>query len=69
MQYILTEEEYKKLVPKSKYEEEVNKVEKLNKRVLELSNFLCIKEVPRFLVYCDNCPVVNTCNKNKEFSK
>lgn len=69
MQYILTKEEYDDLVPRSRYNEEKAKVEKLNIRVLELSEFVCIKEMPRFCVYCDNCPVVDTCTQPKQFSK
>lgn len=69
MQYILTKEEYNDLVPRSKYNEERDKVEKLNIQVLELSEFVCIKEEPRLCVYCDSCPIVETCTKYKEFSK
>lgn len=69
MQYILTKEEYNDLVPRSKYDEERDKVEKLNIQVLELSEFICIKERPRPCVYCDGCPIVDTCTKSKEFSK
>lgn len=69
MQYILTKEEYNNLVPRSKYNEERDKVEKLNIRVLELSGFDCIKERPRLCVYCDNCPIVDTCTDQKSFSK
>lgn len=77
MQYILTEEEYKNLVPKK----ELNKlrelfldsVEALNKKVLELSNFQCVVEYPRLCSYCDNCPIgnfgTNTCMRNQEYSK
>ena len=69
MQYILTKEELNSLVPKEKYYAEVDKVEELNKKVLELSKFICIKEEPRLCVYCDHCPIVKTCTKRKEFSK
>ncbi len=69
MQYILTQEEYNNLVPKEKYYAEMDRVEKLNIRVLELSEFVCIKEKPRLCVYCDTCPIVDTCTKSKEFSK
>ena len=40
-----------------------------DKKVLELSNFICIKEEPQFCVYCDSCPVVETCAELKTFSK
>lgn len=69
MQYILTKEEYDNLVPKEKYYAERDKVEKLNIQVLELSEFVCIKEKPRLCVYCDSCPIVDTCTNSKEFSK
>ena len=69
MQYILTKEELTSLVPKEKYYAEVDKVERLNKKVLELSKFICIKEEPRLCVYCDNCPIVETCTEIKQFSK
>ena len=69
MQYILTKEEYDNLVPKEKYYAEMDKVEKLNIQVLELSEFVCIKEKPRLCAYCDSCPIVDTCTKSKEFSK
>lgn len=39
MQYILTEEEYRNLVSKSKVDELENKVEKLNQMVLEYSEY------------------------------
>ena len=69
MQYILTKEEYDNLVPRSKYDKERDKVEQLNIQVLELSEFICIKESPRLCVYCDSCPIVDTCTKSKDFSK
>lgn len=69
MQYILTKEEYNNLVPKEKYYAEMDKVEELNKKVLELSKFTCIKEKPQLCIYCDSCPIVKTCTKHKEFSK
>lgn len=77
MQYILTKEEYENLVPI----QELNKlrelyldnIEKLNKKVLELSNFQCAVEYPRLCSYCDNCPIsglgTNTCMKSKQYSK
>lgn len=69
MQYILTKEEYDNLVPKEKYYAEMDKVKKLNIQVLELSEFVCIQEKPQLCVYCDSCPIVDTCTKIKEFSK
>ena len=69
MQYLLTKEEYNNLVPKEKYYAEMDKVAELNKKVLELSKFTCIKKEPRLCAYCDNCPIVETCTELKEFSK
>lgn len=77
MQYILTEEEYKSLVPKMELDKLrelfLDSVEKLNKKVLELSNFQCTVEYPRLCSYCDNCPIggfgTNTCIRSKNYSK
>ena len=77
MQYILTEEEYKNLVPKMELnnlrELFLDSIETLNKKVLELSNFKCAIEYPRLCSYCDNCPIsrlgTNTCMRKQEFSK
>ena len=69
MQYLLTKEEYDNLVPKAKYYDERDKVEELNAKVLELSEFVCIKEKPRLCAYCDKCPIVDTCTEIKQFSK
>lgn len=72
MQYILSEEEYKNLVPLYKYEEEREKVAKLNKKVLELARQgKCMKEQGG---YCDNCPIsgfegTGTCTEPKSYSK
>lgn len=72
MQYILSEEEYKNLVPLYKYEEEREKVEKLNNKILELtSKGKCRKENGG---YCDFCPIAGfkgtgTCTKPKSYSK
>lgn len=77
MQYILTEEEYKNLVPKKELNELrglfLDSIDVLNKKVLELSNFQCTIEYPRLVSYCDNCPIsrlgTNTCMQNQRFSK
>lgn len=72
MQYILSEEEYKNLVPKEKYEKGREKVEKLNKEVLDLFNGgRCLNEHG---VYCDMCPIgcclgIGTCTKTQRYSK
>ena len=44
MQYILTEEEYKNLVPKSRYDNKCEEVEKLNELVLKIAKFKCIHD-------------------------
>jgi hypothetical protein len=69
MQYLLTEEEYKNLVPKTKYYAEMDKVKILNKQVLELSKFTCAKETQGCFGYCDFCPITKTCTEIKQFSK
>ena len=77
MQYILTENEYKNLVPKKELNDLrelfLDSIEVLNKKVLELSNFKCAIEYPRVCSYCDNCPIsrlgTNTCMRTQEFSK
>lgn len=68
MQYILTEKEYKSLVPKQKVEELKNKVEKLNQMVLEYSEYTCSHDMD-FFGYCDNCPIQFSCSKPKRYSK
>ena len=68
MQYILTEEEYKCLVPKSKVEELESKVDKLNQMILEYSEYTCRHEMQGF-GYCDKCPIEFSCNKPKSYSK
>lgn len=69
MQYILTQEEYNNLVPKEKYYAEMDKVAELNKKVLELSKFICVKETQGCFGYCDFCPITKTCTKVKQYSK
>ncbi len=69
MQYLLTKEEYENLVPKERYNTEKDKVEKLNKQVLELSGRSCVQETQGDFGYCDFCPITLTCTKIKRFSK
>lgn len=69
MQYLLTEEEYKNFVPKEKYYAEMDKVAELNKKVLELSKFTCVKETEGCFGYCDFCPITKTCAEIKRYSK
>lgn len=72
MQYILSEEEYKDLVPKKEYNELMDKVEELNAKVLELAcGGKCMKDHGG---YCDSCPLAGlsgtgTCFKVREYSK
>ncbi len=71
MKYILTEEEYKNLVNKEQLYDLIDKIEILNKKVLELSNskIYCDREE----YYCDKCPIsafgTGTCFKKKRYSK
>ena len=67
MQYLLSKEEYENLMPREKYFEALDKINKLNEKVLKLSNFTCRTE--RGIGYCDLCPITGTCNKPKRFSK
>lgn len=77
MQYILTEQEYKSLVPKTELDNlrklYRDNIEPLNEKILELSNFLCAIEHPRLCLYCDKCPIgssgTNTCMRNQHYSK
>lgn len=69
MQYILTHEEFKALVSKTKYDAEVAKVDKLNKKVLEISGYPCVHKTG--FGYCDFCPLaeLETCTLSKNYSK
>ena len=69
MQYLLTKEEYNNLVPKERYYAEMDKVAELNKKVLELSKFTCVKETQGCFGYCDFCPITKTCTEIKRYSK
>lgn len=71
MQYILTEEEYNNLVPKSKYLERNNQLVELQRLVLKATGHICIYEQNNYEVfYCDKCPLANfDCGKRKEFSQ
>ena len=42
MQYILTEEEYKNLVPKSKYEEKCKENKELQQLLMKAAVYICI---------------------------
>jgi hypothetical protein len=72
MQYILTEEEYKNLVPKSKYEEKCKENKELQQLLMKAAVYICIYDPQDKSVgfYCDNCPLAHfDCGKRKEFSK
>lgn len=73
MQYILTEEEYKNLVPKSKYEQKIKEIEELQLLIMKTTGHTCIYFNMRgeiAFTYCDNCPLAQfDCGKIKEFSK
>lgn len=70
MQYILTEREYKALVPVERLKEAENKITELNDMIVKLTNTdkLCGKDF-----FCDYCPIgafgVNTCTKKQHYSK
>lgn len=72
MQYILTHEEYKNLISKSKYEEKLKEIEELQRLVMKATGYICIydeqDDYEEF--YCDNCPLAHfDCGKRREFSK
>ena len=72
MQYILTEEEYNNLVPKSKYEERNKQIVELQQLVMKATGYICRYDSQGDYVffYCDNCPLAQfDCGKRKEFSK
>lgn len=73
MQYILTEEEYKNLVPKSKYEEKCNEIKELQQLLMKATGHTCIYFNMQGYAgefYCDNCPLAHfDCGRRKEFSQ
>lgn len=72
MQYILTHEEYKNLISKSKYEEKLKEIEELQRLVMKATGYICIYDEQDDYegFYCDNCPLAHfDCGKRKEFSK
>ena len=76
MQYILTQEEYNNLVPKSKYEKKCDEVKKLQQMLLKASKFKCIYDAPDDSddyfddMYCDDCPLKDfDCGRRKDFSQ
>lgn len=72
MQYILTEEEYKSLVPKWKYEERFKQILELQQLLMKATGYICRYDSQGDYVYfyCDNCPLAHfDCGHRKEFSK
>lgn len=72
MQYILTQEEYKNLIPKSKYEEKLKEIEELQLLLMRAKGYICRHDAQYNYegFYCDNCPLAHfDCGKRKEFSK
>lgn len=71
MQYILTDEEYKNLVPKSQYIEKIKEIEELQQLLMKATGYTCIHEEHDYEgSYCDKCPLAHfNCGKRKEFSK
>lgn len=75
MQYILTEEEYKSLVPKWKYDENIKVIEELQLLLMKATGHTCIYDPKAkgnyMFSYCDNCPLAEQfdCGHRKEFSK
>lgn len=73
MQYILTEEEYKSLVPKWKYDEKIKIIEELQLLLMKATGHTCIYDSNGNYMYsyCDNCPLAEKfdCGRRKEFSK
>lgn len=72
MQYILTEDEYRNLVPRQKYNDALDESQKLRELVLKVSKFKCIHERNRanYDYYCDNCPLAEmSCGRYKDFSQ
>lgn len=73
MQYILTEEEYKYLVPKWKYDEKIKVIEELQLLLMKATGHTCIydSKLTDMFSYCDDCPLAEKfdCGRRKEFSK
>lgn len=75
MQYILTEQEYRDLIPISKVIKLKEEVQLLNDKVMELSEHPCGSNTDNRSVtfYCDDCPIgalgTGTCTKSQQYSK
>lgn len=55
MQYLLTDDEYRELVPKFRYKESLIKIDVLNEKLLEAKGYSCHQN--QGFGYCDNCPI------------
>lgn len=75
MQYILTEQEYRDLIPISKVIKLKEEVQLLNDKVMELSKHPCGSgaDYRSVTFYCDDCPIgglgTGTCTKSQQYSK
>ena len=71
MMYILTKEELDNLVPKEKYNNLFDEIDKLNELVLKYAKFKCIHDRPIGEWYCDKRRLADTgtCFKTQEFSQ
>lgn len=75
MQYILTEDEYKALIPISRMEMLIKDIELLNDKVMELTEHPCGSDSDYRSInfYCDDCPIgkfgTGTCTKRQQYSK
>lgn len=75
MQYLLTPEEYNKLIPKEEWVKAYEKIEVLNVKIIELTKYKCRAEQSnKFnIYYCDQCPIgrsgTDTCCKHQQYSK
>ena len=76
MQYILTEQEYRALTLITKVDELKEKVQLLNDKVMELTDYPCGTDADYYrsvTFYCDDCPIgafgTGTCTKSQQYSK
>ena len=70
MQYILTEEEYNKLVPKKHLEEANGAIYKLGSKLLKATETKCVYATDYGgFGYCDQCPLSKAANDWSDASK
>lgn len=72
MQYILTNEEFNDLVPRSTYTKRCDEIKELQKLVMTITGYTCRhdSQYSYECFYCDKCPLADfDCGKRKEFSK